>query len=80
MKAVSNVRAMRAVEPSPLLSAIKNAVFAVDHAALCLHGTATETEIDAAEDAAWDARQALIAEFAALGVTQDWVRRIGGVL
>ena len=80
MNAVSNVRAMRDIEPSPLLTAIRNAVLAVDHATLCLHGTATPEECDKADDAVWDARQNLLAEFAAMGVTQDWARKIGGVL
>ena len=75
----TNVRAERAVEPSPLMAAIQRAVLASDHVSLCL-ANGTEAECDAAEDAAWDARQNLIAEFAVLGVSADWARRIGGVL
>lgn len=64
----------------PLASAIKAAILAADQVTLTLHNGGTEAEIDAAEDAAWEARKAMFDAFLDIGLGQNWLRRLGAQL
>jgi hypothetical protein len=64
----------------PLAATIKAAILAADQVTLTIHTGGTESEIDAAEEAAWDARKAMFDAFLDIGLGQNWLRRLGAQL
>lgn len=80
---LSNIRTIRPlcdVEESPLKQAISRAVYAATHLGVLLNNGGSEQAIVEAEDAADAARDNLLLEFAVLGVSPVWAKRIGEVL
>ncbi len=63
----------------PLCAAIMAAVIAADHRSVTL-ANGTDAECTVAEDAAWTAKQAMLAEFRKQGIGESWVRKIANVL
>lgn len=66
-------------EPHPLRTAIIRAVCAADHVHVTL-ANGTEAECDAADEEAFAAKQAMLAEFRKFGIGADWLGKLGAVL
>lgn len=66
-------------EPHPLRTAIIRAVCAADHVSVTL-ANGTEAECEAADDEAFAAKEAMLAEFRKFGIGADWLGKLGGVL
>jgi hypothetical protein len=63
----------------PLYDAIVRAVCSSDQVSVTL-ANGSEQEIDAAEEEAWQAKNALIVEFRNLGIGENWLRKLGSVI
>lgn len=60
---------------------VVSAVTTQDTVRIAYANGATLAEIDALEDAAWEAGQALVERFRVdHGISKDWLRRMGGVI